>query len=110
MNQEESKLRGHNSSWYDDPSEVAATEATLVRAGVLSATDDPRAVIGGFDACGARNGFRSKPWKWSRERTIARILERTWEQAGIPVEEAWEMTGSEVMARMQELDAKRGLR
>lgn len=107
--------------WYDDPTEVAATEAMLVRAGVLSWS--PRAlpalvawIRDGVDmlatspATNDVSYYRSKPWKWSRERTIARILERTWEQAVIPVEEAWEMSGQEIMARMQEQDAKRGLR
>jgi hypothetical protein len=95
-------------AWYDDPAEVAATEAMLVRAGVLE-IGFGGSWFGPWSPDGAPGGcayYRSKPWKWSRERTIARILERTWEQAGIPVEEAWEMTGAEVMARMQEKDAK----
>lgn len=93
-------LRGHErltmvGDWWNSPDEVAATEAMLVRAGVLP-----------YDELAY---YRSKPWKWTRERTVARFLERTFEMSGVPVEEAWEMTGIEMMAAMQERDAKRGL-
>jgi hypothetical protein len=96
----ESELRGHGKDWWESPEKVKATEAMLLRAGVFSDGDTQAAI----------RYYRSKPWKWTRERSIARLLERTWETTGIPVEEAWEMTGQEVMARMQERDAKRGLR
>jgi hypothetical protein len=85
--------------WWESPEEVAATEALLIRAGVLC---DGETTYWTY--------WRSKPWKWNRERTIARVLERTFETAGIPVEDAWEMTGQELMAATQKRDAKRVLR
>lgn len=98
---DEAETRGHGATnraeWWESPEHVKETEALLIRAGCLT-----------FLA--SLHYFREKPWKWDRERTVARFLERTFEMAGIPVEEAWEMTGAEMMASMQERDAKRGLR
>jgi len=103
---EEAKLRGHGApnraEWWESPEHVKETEALLVRAGILS--EPPN------DDDGPEYQPYAKPWKWDRERTIARVLERTFEMVGIPVEEAWGLTGAEVMAEMQKRDAKRGLR
>lgn len=112
---EEAKIRGVVSrEWWESPEHVKETEALLIRAGCLSRPFGEEGTIVDCDvivSTMALHCFRSKPWKWDRERTIARVLERTFEMAGIiPVDAAWAMTGAEVMAEMQKRDAKRGLR
>lgn len=69
--------------WERGPAEVDRVSRMLTSAGVLG---DPR----------DRKGFREKPWKWSRERATADILEQAMRSAGVDPVDGWEMTLLEV--------------
>jgi hypothetical protein len=57
--------------WYENELELLRVEGMLTRAGVLR--DDPK----------WRADFRSKPWKWSRERLTCNVLEERMVLAGL---------------------------
>jgi hypothetical protein len=71
-------------AWCEDEAEVLRTERLLLRAQVLRREDAAY--------------FRSKPWKWSRERAYCLPLERAMAVAGVDPAEGWEMTLCELAA------------
>ena len=80
------------SEWWTEHEEVAATMHLLGRAGTLP--EDQIAY------------FLEKPWKWDRERTIARRLESFMSDCGVSSSRGWAMTMADVAAAGVEREAR----